>query len=180
MKSDLAYLLISKEKLRAKAKQLGEKISKDYEGKELVLIGTLKGAIVFYADLARNISIPLVMDFIAVTSYGGSTVTNGTVRILKDLDYDIEGKHVIIVEDIVDTGLTLSHLKETLMLRKPASIKICCCLDKPSRRRTNLKPDYCGFEIPDEFAVGYGMDYNEKYRNLPEVYVLKPEIYMYK
>ena len=177
MIGDIKYELIGEETLRTRVAELGAVISKDYEGCEVMLVCTLKGASIFFADLLRRITIPVFMDFIAVSSYGDSAVTSGTVRILKDLDYDIRGKHIILVEDIIDSGLTMKHIRDSMILRGPASVKICCCLDKPSRRLTELEPDYCGFTIPNEFVVGYGLDYNEKYRNLPAVYVLKPEIY---
>lgn len=177
MINDTQCVLVGKDELERKVKELGARISADFKGKEPVLVCTLKGAVVFYADLIRAIDIPVTLDFMGVSSYGAGTTNSGVIRIVKDLDRSIEGKHVIIVEDIIDTGLTLSHLKETLMLRNPASISICCCLDKPSRRKTDLKADYVGFEIPDEFVVGYGLDYDEKYRNMDRVYVLKREIY---
>ncbi len=171
-------VLISKEEMEENAKELGNRISKDYEGKELVIIGVLKGGFIFLADLARNISIPVELDFMSVSSYGDSSKSSGVVRIIKDVDTNIDGKHVLIVEDIIDTGLTLNHLVELLKTRGPLSVKICAALDKPSRRKVNVKIDYKGIEIPDEFVVGYGLDYSGKYRNIPEVCVLKREIYM--
>lgn len=169
----LKKILISEEQLKERIKELGEQIAADYKGKDLVVIGILKGAILFLSDLIKEIDLPLVIDFMAVSSYGSSTSSSGVVRILKDLDEDIEGKDVLIIEDIVDTGLTLNYLLGNLQARKPNSIKICCCLDKPSRRTAPVKVDYVGFEIEDEFVVGYGLDYAEKYRNLPYIGVLK-------
>lgn len=168
-------VFITREKIREKIKEMGRKISEDYEGKEILLVCVLKGGIVFLADLMRNISIPLEIDFIAVSSYGASTKTSGIVRIVKDLESSIENKHVIIVEDIVDTGLTLSYIEEIFESRKPASLKICALLDKKDRRLVKIKVDYLGFVIPDKFVVGYGLDYGEKYRNLADIYILPQE-----
>lgn len=170
-------VLITKEELANKAKELGARISRDYEGKDLMLVGVLKGGVVFLADLAREITIPTDMDFISVSSYGNSSKSSGVVRIIKDLDTDITGKDILIVEDIIDTGLTLKHLTELLHTRGPASIKICAALDKPSRRQADITIDYKGIEIPDEYVIGYGLDYAGKYRNIPEVCVLKREVY---
>jgi hypoxanthine phosphoribosyltransferase len=150
-------------------KRLADCIAKDYCGKELVLIGVLKGGFVFLADLIREISIPCELDFISVSSYGHSTISSGIVRLIKDIDIDIKNKHVLFVEDIVDTGLTLNHLKELFQTREPQSIKICTAFDKPSRRKVDIRPEYRGIEIPDKFIVGYGLDYKEKYRNLADV-----------
>jgi len=174
---DIEEILITEEQLKAKVKELGEMITRDYEGKDLVLIGVLKGAIMFMSDLSRAIDLPLSIDFMAVSSYGSSTKSSGIVKIIKDHDIDIEGKDVLIVEDIIDSGLTLAYLRETLLGRKPRSLKICTILDKPERREADVKVDYCGFKIPDKFVVGYGLDYAEKYRNLPFIGVLKPELY---
>ncbi|HOA80918.1 MAG TPA: hypoxanthine phosphoribosyltransferase, partial [Defluviitaleaceae bacterium] len=149
----------------------------DYRGKDLTVIGILKGSNIFMGDLIRKIDIPLQIDFMVVSSYGQSTESSGIVRVIKDLDYSIEGKNILIVEDIIDTGLTLAYLKEILLKRKPQSVKICSLLDKPARRRVDLEVDYIGFETPDEFIVGYGIDYSEKYRNLPYIAVLKDEVY---
>lgn len=171
-------VLISKEELEKNAQELGSRISKDYEGKELVIIGVLKGGFIFLADLARNITIPVQLDFMSVSSYGDSSKSSGVVRIIKDVDTNIAGKHVLIVEDIIDTGLTLNHLVELLKTRGPLSVKICAALDKPSRRKVDVQVDYKGIEIPDEYVIGYGLDYAGKYRNIPEVCVLKREIYM--
>lgn len=178
MIDDIERVLISKEDLTNKVKEIGEKITSDYQGKDnILLVGVLKGAFIFMADLARYIDLPLQVDFMAVSSYGASTESSGVVRILKDLDQDIEGKNLIIVEDIIDSGLTLSYMYKYLKSRDPESVRICSLLDKPSRRKVDLKVDYLGFQIPDEFVVGYGLDYDEKYRNLPYISVLKPEVY---
>lgn len=165
-------ILIDEQTLKKRVQEMGKEITRDYQGKDLVLVGILKGAVIFMADLAKEIKLPLAMDFMAVSSYGRSTHSSGVVRILKDLDDEIEDKDVLIVEDIVDTGLTLSYLADNLLSRKPRSLKICCFLDKPSRRESKVKVDYVGFDIPDEFVVGYGLDYAEKYRNLPYIGVL--------
>lgn len=178
MRDHIEQVLITEEQIKEKIKELGEKISNDYRNCDnLLLVGVLKGAVVFMADLIRNIDIPLDIDFMAVSSYGSSTESSGVVRILKDLDDPIEGKDLLVVEDIIDSGLTLSYMCDILKSRKPKSLKICALLDKPSRRKIDLKVDYLGFEIPDYFVVGYGLDYAEKYRNLPDICVLKPEIY---
>ena len=171
-------VLITKEELDKQVEELGKRISKDYEGKELVIIGVLKGGFIFLSDLARKITIPVDLDFMSVSSYGDSSKSSGVVKIIKDLDTNIDGKHVLIVEDIIDTGLTLNHLVELLKTRGPLSVKICAALDKPSRRLADVKVEYKGIEIPDEFVIGYGLDYAGKYRNIPEVCVLKKDIYM--
>jgi len=175
--NDLQQILLSEEVIAKRVKELGEQISRDYSGCDLVVVGILKGALVFMADLIRHLSIPVIMDFAVVSSYGTATKTSGVVRILKDLDQPIEGKHVLIVEDIIDTGLTMHYLINNFKARKPLSVKVCTLLDKPSRREVDIVPDYCGFSIPDHFVVGYGLDYAEYYRNLPQVGVLKPEVY---
>nr|WP_281176846.1 hypoxanthine phosphoribosyltransferase [Fervidicola ferrireducens] len=173
---DIKEILITEEEIKNKLKELGEKITKDYrDKKDVLLVGVLKGAVLFIADLIRHIDLPVQVDFMAVSSYGASTESSGVVRILKDLDENIEGRNILIVEDIIDSGLTLSYLYNMLKSRKPASIKICALLDKPSRRKVKIKVDYLGFEIPDYFVVGYGLDYNEKYRNLPFIGILKEE-----
>jgi len=174
---DIKEILISQEALDARVRELGQEISEKYKGKELLMIGVLKGANVFMSDLMRAVSVPIQIDFIAASSYGSSTESSGVVRIVKDLDYSIEGKHVMIVEDIIDTGLTLKYLYDNFSARKPASLSIISLLDKPERRKADIKVDYTGFVIPDEFIVGYGIDYAEKYRNLPFVATLKPEVY---
>ncbi|MFZ5644590.1 MAG: hypoxanthine phosphoribosyltransferase [Bacillota bacterium] len=177
MHPDVQEILISEEEIARKVKELAEKISKDYQGKNILVVGIIKGAVVFLSDLIRNLTVPLNIDFMAVSSYGKASQSSGVVKILKDLDQSIEGRHVIVVEDIVDTGLTLKYMLENLKTRKPASLKICTLLDKPSRRKVDVTPDYNGFEIPDKFVVGYGLDYAEYYRNLRDICVLKPEVY---
>ncbi|MGY5217824.1 hypoxanthine phosphoribosyltransferase [Clostridium butyricum] len=177
MREDLKEVLFSEEVLSEKVRELAVQISKDYKGKELVVVGILKGSVVFTAELIKNIDIYCELDFMAVSSYGNSTETTGVVRILKDLDNSIEGKHILIVEDIVDTGTTLSYLLKYLKARKAASIEIVALLNKPVRRKVELPVKYIGFEVPDAFIVGYGIDYAEKYRNLPCIGILKPEIY---
>lgn len=178
MTNDLKEIILSTERIRERIKEMGTEISRDYQASPPVLVGILKGALPFLADLMRAITIPVVYDLMAVSSYGASTKSTGTVRIIKDLDLEIENRDVIVVEDIVDTGLTLQYLVEILRSRQPKSLKVCTLLDKPSRRQTEIHPDYNGFEIPDVFVVGFGLDYAEKYRNLPYIGVLKEEIYM--
>ncbi len=168
-------VLITKEQLEKRVAELGAQISKDYEGKTILLIGILKGSVPFMADLMRHIDGDVEIDFMSVSSYGSSTKSSGVVRIIKDLDKSIEGKDVIIVEDIVDSGLTLSYLKSHLLSRNPASLKVCTMLDKPARRKVEFKPDYCGFEIEDKFIVGYGLDFDQKYRHLPYISWIKEE-----
>jgi hypoxanthine phosphoribosyltransferase len=175
---DCERILLTEEEVRVKVKELGRRISSDYAGKELLLIGILKGAMIFLADLVREITVPTQFDFMAVSSYGTSSKSSGEVRILKDLEYGVEGRNIIIVEDIVDTGLTLNYLAENLMSRDPASVKICTLLDKPSRRVEPVEIDYNGFIIRDEFVVGYGLDYSDRYRNFPYIMVLSPKVYM--
>ena len=178
MNDDIKNILVSEEALKAKVAELGAQISRDYEGRNLVLVSILKGSVVFMADLMRAVTIPCNIDFMVVSSYGGSnTTTSGLVKIIKDLDGDLSGKDVLIVEDILDSGVTLSHVCAHLREMGPASLKICTLLDKPSRRQTDVKADYVGFTIPNEFVVGYGLDYDEHYRNLPYVGILKPEVY---
>lgn len=170
-------IMLSKETLAEKTKELGQAITKDYEGKEVLLICVLNGAIMFMSDLMKEIELPLEIDFMAVSSYGNSTTSSGVVKIIKDLDKSVEGKNIIIVEDIIDSGLTLAYLIENLKSRGPESIEICTLLDKPSGRKADVKTKYKGFEIKDEFVVGYGLDYAEKYRNIPYIFVLKEEVY---
>ena len=179
MRDDIAKVLLSEEEIRARVLELGEQLSRDYEGCEgdVILLCILKGAVVFFADLARAMRIPMQMEFMGISSYGTEQKTSGIVRITKDLDTSIAGKHVIIAEDIMDSGLTLSHLLKLLSSRSPASLKVCCLLDKPERRECDITPDYCGFIIPNEFVVGYGLDYLGFYRNLPFVGVLKSSVY---
>ena len=177
MKDDILEVLLSEEELQARVRELGAQITRDYAGKTPFFLGVLKGCYVFMADLVRSVDLHCSMDFMAVSSYGRGTSSTGAVRITKDLSRDIEGKDVIIVEDILDSGTTLSYLKKYLANRKPASIRIVTLLDKPARRKTDIKADYSGFTVPDEFVVGYGLDFAEDYRNLPYIGVLKPEIY---
>ena len=178
MHDDIQTILVTEEQLQAKVAQLGARISQDYAGKDLLLVSILKGAVVFMADLMRAVSIPCSIDFMVVSSYGGTnTQSTGLVKIVKDLDADLSGREVLIVEDVLDTGVTLSNLVPMLKMRHPNSVRICAILDKPARRKTDIRADYTGFEVPDAFVVGYGLDYDEKYRNLPFVGVLKPEVY---
>lgn len=177
MPEEIKEVLLSEEEIKAKVKELGAQITKDYAGKEILLIGILRGVIIFMADLARNIDLPVTLDFMVVSSYGRSTVSSGSVKIVKDLEESIEDKHVLIVEDIIDSGLTLKYLLDNLRMRKPASIRVATLLSKPARRKSDIVVDYNGFIIPDEFIVGYGLDYANKYRNLPYIGILKPEAY---
>lgn len=170
-------ILVSEEDINKKVKELGKILTEDYKGKELIVVGILKGAVVFMSDLCREIKLPILMDFMAVSSYGKSSVSTGEVRIVKDLDYSVENKDILIVEDIIDTGYTLSYLTDNLRKRGASSVKIITLLDKPDRRKADVHVDYLGFEIPDEFVVGYGLDYAEQYRNLPYVAALKEEVY---
>ena len=177
MKDDIGEVLFSEEKIASIVRNMGRQISEDYVGKNLFMVSVLKGSLVFMADLMRAVTIPCSIDFLSVSSYGNGTASSGEVRILKDLDCSLEGKDLLIVEDILDSGMTLSFLLKTLSARNPASIRLCTFLDKPERRRVDIRPDYVGAEVPDEFIVGYGLDYAEKYRNLPYIGVLKPEVY---
>lgn len=164
--------IVTQEEMRARIRELGRQIASDYTGKELILVGVLKGAYAFYADLARAIRIPLRVDFLVVTSYGGGANTSGKVKMVTDLTENVANKHVLLVEDIVDSGLTVQHLTKKLSQRKPRSIKICTLLNKPERRLVNVTVDYVGFNIPNQYVVGYGLDYQQKYRNLPYLAVL--------
>lgn len=170
-------ILITPEEIKAKVKTIGQQIAREYAGKNLLLVGILKGAFIFMADLVREIDIPLEIDFMGVSSYGASTVSSGEVKIIKDLDFSIKDKNILIVEDIVDTGLTLKYITEILKKREPQSIKICCMLDKPSRRIADIKPDFYGYAIEDRFVVGYGLDYAEQYREYPAICELKASVY---
>jgi hypoxanthine phosphoribosyltransferase len=174
---DIERVLITGEEIQAKIRELGDRITEDYRGRELLLVGVLKGAFVVMADLSRHIRLPLQFDFMAVSSYGASTKTSGVVRIMKDLDHEIEGHDVLLVEDIVDSGLTLAYLLKNLRARRPKTLEVCALLRKPEVQRVDLDIRYQGFEIPPEFVVGYGLDYAEKYRNLPYVATLKPQAY---
>jgi hypoxanthine phosphoribosyltransferase len=169
-------ILIDHESLQQRIGELGEELSADYAGRDLLLVGVLKGAVFFMADLMRRISVPCEIDFMAISSYGASTDSSGIVRILKDLDINIEGRHVLIVEDIIDSGLTLSYLVRTLEAREPASLEVCALMTKPERRQINVDVRYVGFEIPNRFVIGYGLDFAERYRNLPYVGVLNPHV----
>ena len=175
--ADKIRVLLSEEEVNKRISEVAEQITRDYQGKEIHLICILKGGVFFTCELAKRLDLPVTLDFMSVSSYGNDTKSSGVVRIVKDLDEPLAGKDVLIVEDILDTGVTLSNLVPMLKMRNPNSVKICTILDKPSRRKANIQPDYEGFQVPDEFVVGYGLDYDEKYRNLPYVGVLKPEIY---
>ena len=177
MLKDIKDVYYSEETLREIVKDLGRRISEDYKDKNLLLVSVLKGSVVFMADLMRAITVPCEIDFMCVSSYASGTTSSGVVKIIKDLDINLEGKDVLIVEDILDSGRTLNYIISILEKRNPASIKICTLLDKPERRVVDLYADYSGAEVPDEFVVGYGLDYDEKYRNLPYVGVLKEEVY---
>ncbi len=177
LEKDVAEVLIDEATLQAKVTELGARISADYADRQVTLVSVLKGALPFMADLMRAITAPVRIDLMEVSSYGGSTETSGRVRILKDLSSSVEGEHVLIVEDIIDTGLTLNYLTQYLEGMQPASLNICTLLDKPARRLVEIDLAYCGFEILDRFVIGYGLDYDELYRNLPYIGVLKPEVY---
>ena len=177
MGNDIDHLLLKEEEIKARVAELGREISEDYRGKELLMVGILKGAVVFFSDLIRSIDIPLAIDFMATSRYADNTVGASDVSFRKDLDTGVAGKHVILVEDIVDSGRTLQFLKDTLKTRGAASIRICTLMDKPERREVELNADYIGFTIPNEFVVGYGLDYAEKYRNLKDIGVLKESVY---
>ena len=176
MKRDIERVLLTEEEIREKVSEIGQQISVDFAGRDPIFIGVLKGCFIFMADLMRNVSIPCAMDFMAVSSYSGTSST-GAVKINKDLSEDIADRHLILVEDILDSGVTLNYLKQYLTVRRPASIHIATLLDKPARRKADIQPDYCCFQVPDAFVVGYGLDYNERYRNLPYIGILKPEVY---
>jgi hypoxanthine phosphoribosyltransferase len=174
---DIEEVLLTHEQIQSKAAELGAQISADYAGSDLLLVGVLKGAFVFMADLSRHVTLPMEFDFMAVSSYGAATQTSGVVRILKDLDHEIEGRHVLLVEDIVDSGLTLSYLLKNLRTRKPASLEVCALLQKTGVQQVPIEIRYKAFEIPPVFVVGYGLDYGERFRNLPFVGTLRPEVY---
>jgi hypoxanthine phosphoribosyltransferase len=177
LQNDIQEVLYSEEAIQQKVQELGAVISRNYEGRNPLVICVLKGAFIFMADLSKNITIPIELDFMAVSSYGNSTRTSGEVKIIKDLDASVEGRDVLIVEDIIDSGLTLSYLIDVLERRNALSVNVVALFDKPGRRTVDLNADYTGFTIPDAFVVGYGLDYAERYRNLPYVGVLKPEVY---
>ena len=175
--ADIQSVLLTAEQIATRVAELGAQISHDYEGKDPVLVGVLVGAAVFTADLLRHLTTPCFLDFVAISSYGKESRSSGVVRIIKDLDESVESRHVLILEDIVDTGLTLNYLLESIRNRNVASVKVCSMFDKPSRRLTKVNVDYVGFEVPDEFVVGYGLDFAQRYRNLPYVGILRPEVY---
>jgi hypoxanthine phosphoribosyltransferase len=177
MMPDVKEVLIPSSEIQEKVGEMGEHITEDYRGERPLLVGILRGAVVVLGDLMRNIDLPCEIDFMDISSYGTGTSSSGVVRILKDLEEDITDRHVLIVEDIIDTGLTLSYIRRSLLARKPASLEICALLSKPSRRRVELDVKYLGFEVPDEFVVGYGLDFSGAYRNLPDICVLKPEVF---
>lgn len=177
LEQDIERVFFSEEDLKKRVAEIAAEINRDYAGKEPMLISVLRGSFVFMADLIRKIEVPCTVDFMAVSSYGRGTTSSGQVQITKDLSDDIEGKDIIVVEDILDSGNTLSYLLQLLRARKPASMKLCTLLDKPDRRVKEVHVDYTGFTIPDEFVVGYGLDYAEKYRNLPYIGILKPRVY---
>lgn len=177
MNNPIKEVIVSEEAIQKRVKELGAQITEEYKGKNLLVVGILKGAVIFLADLVKTIDFPVMIDFMAVSSYGKSSVSTGEVRILKDLDESVEGKDILIVEDIIDTGLTLNYLKEILQKRGANSVKVCTLLDKVDRRTVGVHIDFLGFEIPDEFVVGYGLDYNEQFRNYPFVGALKKEVY---
>lgn len=174
---DVKEILIPSAEIEEKVREIGERITEDYAGEKLLLVGILRGAVIVMADLMRQINLPCEIDFMDISSYGSGSSSSGVVRILKDLEGDITDRHVLVVEDIIDTGLTLSYLRRSLLARRPASLEICSLLSKPSRRRAELEVKYLGFEVPDEFVVGYGLDYAGAYRNLPDICILKPEIF---
>ena len=177
MRNDIQQVLLSADEISARVQEMGAEISAEYAGKEILMVGVLRGAVVFMADLARAITVPVAIDFMAVSSYGTSTTSSGVVRIMKDLDEEVAGRHILVVEDIIDSGLTLNYLLDNLKARRPASIRLATLLNKPERRKKDVQVDYNGFSIPDHFVVGYGLDYAEKYRNLPFIGILKPEAY---
>lgn len=174
---DVDRLLLSREQIGMRIEALGRQITQDYAGREIVCVCILKGAVTFFTDLLRCIDLPLKVDFMSISSYGNATTSSGVVRIIKDLDKDILGQDVLVVEDIIDTGLTLSFLSQNLMTRGAKSLRICTLLDKPTRRKVELTADYTGFQIEDHFVIGYGLDFAERYRNLPDIGILRPEVY---
>lgn len=177
LEKDIQEVLFSEEQLKTRVQEIAREIERDYAGKEIMLISVLRGSFIFMADLCRAIDLPCTLDFMAVSSYGKGTSSSGQVQITKDLSEDISGRHIIVVEDILDSGNTLSYLLQLLQARSPASVRLCTLLDKPSRRTKEVELHYSGFTIPDYFVVGYGLDYAEKYRNLPDLCILKPEVY---
>ncbi|MGE4589653.1 MAG: hypoxanthine phosphoribosyltransferase [Acidaminococcaceae bacterium] len=180
MHKDLKQVLFNEEEIRQRVKELGEQITKDYEGQTLVVVSLLKGAVYFTAELTKNMDLPVRLDFMISSSYGNSTVSAGSINVIKDIDENIAGKHVLIVDDIIDTGLTLEKISRLLQTRNPLSVKTAVLLDKGSRRVNEMNADYVGFEIPDEFVVGYGLDFAGDYRNLPVIGILKPSVFAKK
>jgi len=176
LEQGVGEILISEDELQARIRELGRELSEEYAGRELLLVGVLKGAVFFLSDLMRTLTVPCEIDFMAISSYGASTDSSGVVRILKDLDINIEGRHVLVVEDIVDSGLTLSYLMRNLESRGPATLEVCALLTKPARREIDVQVRYVGFEIPNRFVIGYGLDFAERYRNLPYVGILHPDL----
>ena len=170
-------ILVPHEDIMRRIDEMAAQIERDYAGQELVCVGILKGSVYFFSQLTMRIDMPLALDFMAISSYGAATKSSGVVQMIKDISIPVDGKHVLIIEDIVDSGLTLNYLLENMLARQAASVKVCTLLDKPSRRKVALQPDYCGFEIENHFVVGFGLDYAEKYRNLPDIGILKPEVY---
>jgi len=177
MEQDIQRVLFTQERLKSRVAEIAREIERDYEGREIMLISVLRGSFIFMADLCREIQLPCTLDFMSVSSYGTGTSSSGQVQITKDLSEDITGRHILVVEDILDSGNTLSYLLKILEHRHPASVRLCALLDKPDRRVKPVDLHYCGFTIPDAFVVGYGLDYAEKYRNLPYIGILKPEVY---
>ncbi|MBQ9364456.1 MAG: hypoxanthine phosphoribosyltransferase [Schwartzia sp.] len=177
MMDDVERVLFTPEEIEKKVAELGRRITEDYDGEDVVVVGVLKGAAVFTTDLVRKINLPVQLDFIVASSYGNGATTSGTVKIKKDLDTDIKGRNVLICEDIIDTGTTMANLLKMLRTREPKSLRLCAILSKPSRRIDEVKIDYCGWEVPDEFLVGYGLDYSERYRNMPAIGILKRSVY---
>lgn len=177
MKNEIESVLLTREQISNRVTELAQQINQDYAGQELLVVGILRGAVLFYSDLVMQLDLSVQMDFMSISSYGASSRSSGVVRILKDLDAGIEDRHVLIVEDIVDSGLSLRYICDNLTVRGPKSIKTCTLLDKPSRRKVEMEPDYKGFEVPNEFVVGYGLDYAERYRNLQDICILKPSVY---
>ncbi len=177
MHPDVERILITEDQIAKRVKELGAQITKDYQGKNLTMVSVLKGSVVFFTDLMRAIDLPMEIDFMVVSSYGSGVVSSGVVRIVKDIDLFLEGKDILIIEDILDSGKTLHYIEGILQGRRANSIRICTFMDKPARREVDIQADYTGFEIPDDFVVGYGLDYDQRYRNLPYVGVLKPSVY---
>lgn len=177
MINDIKEVLLNEEVIKEKIKALGAQITEDYKGKDLILLGILKGSVMFMSDLMKEINLPCKMDFMAVSSYGDATQSSGIVKIIKDLDFEIKDKHILIIEDIIDTGITLKYLMKYLSARNPSSLEIVCLLNKPERRKEQLDVKYLGFDVPDHFLVGYGLDYAETYRNLPYIGILKESVY---